>query len=64
MAIRATVMAEEPCCYICGGMGETSDVVDHVRSLGQGGSHDRSNLRRVHRSCHATKTGKEAAQSR
>ena len=64
MAIRATVMREEPCCYKCGGLGQPSDMVDHLVPLSQGGTDDRHNLARCCRRCHAHKTAAEAARAR
>jgi 5-methylcytosine-specific restriction protein A len=64
MALRGQVMSEEYYCYQCGALKQASDLVDHVVPLAQGGTDDRSNLRRICRGCHATKTGRESARGR
>lgn len=63
-AIRAEVLAEEAHCAICAQLGQPDDVVDHWVALSQGGTDDRMNLRRVHRRCHAMKTGRESTRAR
>jgi 5-methylcytosine-specific restriction protein A len=64
MVIRATVLNEEPRCYVCGGGGTEADYVDHVRPLAEGGSDERYNLRRICRACSNAKTGRESARAR
>jgi 5-methylcytosine-specific restriction protein A len=63
-ALRREVLDSEPWCHICGRPGDSTDIVDHVVSLGEGGTDDRANLRRAHRECHARKTAGEAARAR
>ena len=43
------------------GCGAPASQVDHVLSIGQGGSDDDSNLRAICLHCHAKKTATEAA---
>jgi len=64
MAKRWQVLDEEPWCYVCGGGGTDADYVDHVVSLGDGGSDDRSNLHRICRDCSDLKTGRESTKAR
>lgn len=52
-------------CCICWGkisVGEGWDL-DHTIPLAQGGEDEASNLRPVHRKCHAIKTKKDAADT-
>ena len=56
MAIRRAVLAEEPRCRGC---GAKATMVDHIRPLRLGGTHDRWNLQALCRSCHARKTRAE-----
>lgn len=64
MALRHQVMSEETSCAICADWGQADDVVDHIVPLSQGGTDDRMNLHRVHRRCHAMKTGRESRRAR
>ena len=64
MVIRRRVLAEEHVCYLCGATGQRDDLVDHVRSLGEGGTDDRSNLHRCCRRCSKQKTAHESARAR
>ena len=59
---RGEVLEEDPTCYLCGLPGSTE--VDHIVAVSEGGTEDRSNLAAVHKRCHATKTGREAARAR
>ena len=61
MKIRRQVLTEEWRCRRCGLGGTDADVVDHIVSLGEGGTDDRQNLQRLCRRCHAQKTGRESA---
>ena len=64
MTMRAQVLGEEPTCYVCGRSGGAADYVDHVVSLGNGGTDDRSNLHRICRDCSARKTAQESSRAR
>lgn len=64
MVIRRDVLATEARCYVCQGGGGSDDYVDHVVPLSEGGTDDRSNLRRICRACHVRKTGREARGGR
>lgn len=64
MLIRRQVLADEPQCYLCHGGGTPADYIDHVVALAEGGTDDRSNLRRICRDCHARKTGRESARAK
>lgn len=50
---RATVLRLEPQCRTC---GEPATVVDHIRPLQDGGTHDIENLRPLCKSCHDKRT--------
>ena len=63
-AARAQVLREEATCVECGGPGLPDDQVDHRRARHLGGSEERSNLRRIHKACHARKTRHEAGAAR
>lgn len=64
MVIRRRVLAEEPCCYLCGRAGQANDVIDHVRELADGGTDERGNLRRCCRPCHVAKIARESMRAR
>jgi len=64
MRIRRQVLTEEWRCYLCGEGGTDADVIDHVVPLSQGGTDDRTNLRRCCRACHARKTARESVRGR
>ena len=64
MALRAQVLAEEPCCRVCRGGGTDDDIVDHVVSLAADGTDDRANLQRLCRRCSNAKTARESLASR
>lgn len=53
--LRPVVLAEEPCCWLCGEGARAGDpwVVDHIVPLAEGGRCVRSNLAKAHRSCNA-----------
>lgn len=53
--IRAQVMAEEPFCPC----GRPSAEVHHIRAVVDGGTHDRSNLVALCKSCHTRATHAE-----
>ncbi len=55
-AIRERVLAKEPACRHC---GDPAVEVDHLVPLRLGGTHDRSNLQALCRSCHSAKTASE-----
>jgi len=46
---RSEVLRREPNCRVC---GEPATVVDHIRPLRQGGTHDLANLRPLCKGCH------------
>ena len=48
---RDSVLAEEPCCALCG--SSKNPTVDHIVPMVHGGTHDRSNLRRLCGSCNS-----------
>ncbi|MEU7830397.1 HNH endonuclease signature motif containing protein [Nonomuraea sp. NPDC049129] len=48
-------------CYLCGSHGQ---IVDHIRSVAEGGSWDLSNLACICGPCHHEKTQGEAARGR
>lgn len=48
-------MAEEDRCALCGGPGLANDQVDHIRERAQGGTNERTNLRRTHKRCNASR---------
>jgi 5-methylcytosine-specific restriction endonuclease McrA len=52
---RAIVLSEEDTCHLCNGPGLENDVADHVVDLVDGGTNERSNLRRAHYRCNARK---------
>ena len=45
-------------CHVCERAG--ADQVDHVIPVAHGGGDDLHNLAAIHKSCHATKTAREA----
>jgi 5-methylcytosine-specific restriction protein A len=49
LANRAMVLQREPRCRFC---QEPATVVDHIKPLKEGGTHDISNLRPLCKSCH------------
>lgn len=54
--LRATILARDPTCTICG--RAASAHVDHIVARAKGGSDDESNLRGVCHSCHSVKTAR------
>ena len=58
---RDRVLAEELCCALCG--STANPHVDHIIPVDAGGTHDRSNLRRLCRSCN-TRLGARLANRR
>lgn len=50
---RARVLRLTPTCRVC---GAPATVVDHIRPLRAGGTHDLSNLQALCRPCHQRKT--------
>lgn len=54
---RASVLRKSNICYICGTVG--ADQVDHILPRHRGGDDSVSNLRPVHRACHARKSSAE-----
>lgn len=64
MRIRRMVLSQEARCRLCGGGGTNADIVDHIRSLAEGGTDERSNVQRLCRSCSASKTARESARAR
>lgn len=62
MKLRAVVLEEESGCYRCGQFGLADDQVDHVD--GDVTNNDRGNLRRIHRTCHNSKTALESVAAR
>ncbi|MBB4152914.1 5-methylcytosine-specific restriction protein A [Sphingomonas jinjuensis] len=63
---RAQVVAEEPLCRTCLARGiETStEEVDHIVPLAEGGSDTRSNKQGLCGPCHRAKTRREDAERR
>jgi 5-methylcytosine-specific restriction enzyme A len=55
-AIRKRVLAERPRCESCGALATD---VDHIVPLAEGGTHERSNLRGLCRSCHRRRTARQ-----
>ena len=64
MERRARWLREHPLCEHCEGRNVVTAAteVDHVTPLWRGGADDESNLSSLCTSCHAAKTGKEAAE--
>ena len=60
-AVRSRVLSEEPSCRIC---GRPSADADHILPLRDGGTHARSNLQGLCRSCHRRKTVAETLARR
>ena len=60
MRLRAQVLRTMPACAC----GRPATQVDHVVSLGQGGTHALANLRGICKRCHDAKTAREAAAAR
>lgn len=56
--IRARVLAAVPFCVEC---GDRACVVDHIRPLSNGGTHDVENLRSMCKRCHDRRTAKDQA---
>ena len=53
------------CCHVCGGVFPLEELeVDHVRSLGEGGSDTDENCRPICIPDHRAKTAKEAARAK
>lgn len=59
--IRRMVLREEPLCVECEKAGRVTaaNEVDHIIPLRQGGTHERSNLQPLCKSCHSKKTNRE-----
>jgi 5-methylcytosine-specific restriction enzyme A len=59
-------MAEEPFCRLCllDGRHVASDEVDHIVSLANGGSDERSNKQGLCRPCHEAKSAAERLEAR
>jgi len=55
--VRRRVLRGSDVCQICGQPG--ADEVDHIVPRFRGGSDEPSNLRPVHRACHASKSSLE-----
>lgn len=56
---KAIVMREEDTCWLCNGVSLVNDVADHVVGLAQGGTNERTNLRRAHRRCNAQRAARQ-----
>lgn len=56
-ALRARVLAEEPCCRLCGAPSVDVDHIDPTRAGPR--RRDRDNLQALCRSCHSKKTARE-----
>jgi 5-methylcytosine-specific restriction enzyme A len=56
--IRAEVLSDEPCCRLCKAQGKLvrATVVDHIKPLARGGTHDKGNLQPLCTACHNRKT--------
>lgn len=52
-ALRAKILRLEPNCRFC---GEKATVVDHIKPLKDGGTHDPGNLRPLCKPCHDRRT--------
>lgn len=64
--LRAAILQAEPLCRPCNEAGRVTAAaeVDHIVPRSRGGSSDRQNLQGICRSCHATKTSREAMAGR
>lgn len=60
--IRKVILRRDPICRAC--QRAASAIVDHIRAKAHGGTDDESNLQGLCRSCHAQKTGQDAARGR
>ena len=61
---RAIVLREESCCARCGGPGRADDEAGHKLPRSEGGTSERSNLQREHRTCNATANAQRVAERR
>lgn len=56
---RRRILARDAAiCYVCGRAG--ANEVDHVVAASRGGTDDDSNLKAIHKGCHAHKTATES----
>lgn len=63
-SVRDRILKRESCCYLCTQPidGTKKWDLDHVKALINGGENRESNLRPVHRKCHADKTAEDVAE--
>jgi 5-methylcytosine-specific restriction protein A len=61
-SVRRAVLRGSTVCSMCGQPG--ADEVDHIVPRSRGGSDDLTNLRPVHRACHASKSSREGVERR